>query len=125
MGPSVSFPLPLRIALKLPARNSWELIIKKLPIPLPIFYFFELTREKLANTLYFPEQESQTLVSLGGGGWRLVSAVAPPSRMQKELRIMNVRRIGGFRSRPAMSAAFLFRAGAQTTPKGPKKVREK
>ena len=40
MGPSVSFPLPLRIAQKLPARNSWELIIKKLPIPLPIFLFF-------------------------------------------------------------------------------------
>ena len=39
MGSSVSFPLPLRIAQKLPVRNSWESIIKKLPIPLPIFYF--------------------------------------------------------------------------------------
>ena len=37
MGPSVSFPLPLTIAQKLPVRNSWELIIKKLPIPLPTF----------------------------------------------------------------------------------------
>ena len=37
MGPSVSFPLPLRIAQKLPISNSWELIIGKLPIPLPIF----------------------------------------------------------------------------------------
>ena len=26
MGPSVSFPLPLRIAQKFPIRNSWELI---------------------------------------------------------------------------------------------------
>ena len=42
MGPSVSFPLPLTIAQKLPIRNSWELIIKKLPIPLPILYYFEL-----------------------------------------------------------------------------------
>ena len=31
------FPLPRRIAQKLPVRNSWELVIKKLPIPLPIF----------------------------------------------------------------------------------------
>ena len=51
MGPSVSFPLPLTIAQKLPARNSWELIVKNLPIPLPIFYYFELIREALANTL--------------------------------------------------------------------------
>ena len=51
MGPSVSFPLPLRIAQKLPVRNSWELVIKKLPIPLPIFYYFELIREVLANRL--------------------------------------------------------------------------
>ena len=29
MGPSVSFPLHLRIAQKLPIRNSWELRIKK------------------------------------------------------------------------------------------------
>ena len=48
----MSFPLPLRIAQKLPVRNSWELIIKKLPIPLPIFYYFELSREVLANTGY-------------------------------------------------------------------------
>ena len=39
MGPSVSFPLPLRIAQKLLIRNSWELVIQKLPIPLPIFTF--------------------------------------------------------------------------------------
>ena len=45
MGPSVSFPLSLRIAQKLPVRNSWELINKKLPIPLPILYYFELIRE--------------------------------------------------------------------------------
>ena len=44
MGPSVSFPLPFRIAQKLPVRNSWELIVKQLPIPLPIFYF-EFIRE--------------------------------------------------------------------------------
>ena len=52
MGPSVSFPLPPRIAQKLPIRNSWELINKKLPIPLPIFCYFELIREVLANTWY-------------------------------------------------------------------------
>ena len=50
MGPSVSFPLPLRIAQKSPIRNSWELIFKKWSIPLPIFYYFELIREVLANT---------------------------------------------------------------------------
>ena len=52
MGPSVSFPLPPRIAKKLPIRNSWELISGKFPIPLPILYYFELIREVLANTLY-------------------------------------------------------------------------
>ena len=52
MGPSVSFPLSLRIAQKLPVCNSWEVINKKLPIPLPILYYFELIREALANTLY-------------------------------------------------------------------------
>ena len=52
MGPSVSFPLPLRIAQKLPVRNPWDLINKKLPIALPILYYFELIREVLANTLY-------------------------------------------------------------------------
>ena len=52
MGPKVSFPLPPRIAKKLPIRNSWELLIGKLPIPLPMFYFFELSREAFANTLY-------------------------------------------------------------------------
>ena len=50
MGPSVSFPLPLSIAQKLSVRNSWELTNKKLPIPLPISYYFELIREVLANT---------------------------------------------------------------------------
>ena len=48
----MSFPLPLRIAQELPVRNSWEVIIKKLPIPLPILYYLELIREVLANTLY-------------------------------------------------------------------------
>ena len=52
MSLSVSFRLPHRIAQKLPARNSWEFINKKLPIPLPIFYYFELIREVLANRLY-------------------------------------------------------------------------
>ena len=37
MGPSVSFPLPPRIA-------------KKLPIPLPMFFYFELIREALEKT---------------------------------------------------------------------------
>ena len=46
MGPSVSFPLPLRIAQKLPIRSSWEFIFGKLPIPLPIFYYFELIRDR-------------------------------------------------------------------------------
>ena len=49
-GPSVSFPLPLRITQKLPVRNSWGLKIKELPTPLPIVYYFELIREVLANT---------------------------------------------------------------------------
>ena len=38
MGPSVSFPLPPRIAKQLPIRYSWELISGKLPMPLPIFF---------------------------------------------------------------------------------------
>ena len=43
----------MRIAQKLPVRNSWERLFKKLPIPLPICYYFELvTREVLANTGY-------------------------------------------------------------------------
>ena len=52
MGPSVSFPLPLRIAQKLPVRNSWEINSKSYRIPLPIFHYFELIREVLANTQY-------------------------------------------------------------------------
>ena len=55
MGPSVSFesfPLPLRIAQELPIRNSWKIISESYRIPLPIFYYFELIREALANTLY-------------------------------------------------------------------------
>ena len=52
MGPSVSFPLPPRIVQKLPIRSCWELLVGKLPIPLPMFYYFELIREVLANTLY-------------------------------------------------------------------------
>ena len=52
MGPSASSPFPLRIAQKLPVRNSWELIIKRLPIPSPILNYFELIREVLANTGY-------------------------------------------------------------------------
>ena len=42
----------ISFAQKLPVRNSWELMNKKLPIPLPILYDFELIREALANTLY-------------------------------------------------------------------------
>ena len=49
----MSFPLPARIAKKLPIRNSWELISGKLPIPLRIFHYFELIREVLANTGYY------------------------------------------------------------------------
>ena len=52
MGPSVSFPLPLRIAQKLPVCNSWALIVKMLPIPFPIFYYLEFFGEVLANTGY-------------------------------------------------------------------------
>ena len=52
MGPSVSFPLPLRIAQKIPVHNSWELISKKLLILLPIFCYFLFIREVLANTGY-------------------------------------------------------------------------
>ena len=52
MGPSVSSPLPLRIAQKLPIRNSWEILSESYRIPLPIFYYFEyFFREVLANTL--------------------------------------------------------------------------
>ena len=56
MGPSVSFPFPLRIAplriaQKLPIRNSWEIISESYRIPWPMFDF-ELIREALANTLY-------------------------------------------------------------------------
>ena len=51
MGPSVAFALPLRIAQTLPVRKSWELIINKLSILLPIFKnYFELIREVKANT---------------------------------------------------------------------------
>ena len=52
MGPSVSFPLPLRIAKSYRFVIPGKLIIKKLLIPLPIFYYFELIREVLANTGY-------------------------------------------------------------------------
>ena len=52
MGPPVSFLLHLGIAQKLPIRNSWELISESYRIPLPTFYYFELIREVLANTLY-------------------------------------------------------------------------
>ena len=34
-------------------RNSWETISESYRIPLPVFYYFELIREVLANTLYF------------------------------------------------------------------------
>ena len=37
MGPSVSLPLPLRTAQKLPIRNFCELISESYRIPLPIF----------------------------------------------------------------------------------------
>ena len=49
MGPSVSFPLPLRIAQKFPVRNSWQLINKKLPDTVTDFYYFELEREELGT----------------------------------------------------------------------------
>ena len=61
MGPSVSFPLPLKIAQKSPNRNSWKLTIKKLPIPLPLFYYFEVIWEALANTLYIFDTFQQKL----------------------------------------------------------------
>ena len=40
MGPSVSFPLPLRIAQKLPIRNSWELINFKVTDTVTDFFWF-------------------------------------------------------------------------------------
>ena len=43
MGPVVSFPIPPRIAKMLPIRNSWDLRIVKLPMPLPIFYYFRIS----------------------------------------------------------------------------------
>ena len=49
MGPSVSFPLPLRIAQKLPVCNSWELMNRKLPIPLLILYYLELISLRIGN----------------------------------------------------------------------------
>ena len=33
---------PVRIAQKLPIRNSWELVSESYRIPLPIFHYFEL-----------------------------------------------------------------------------------
>ena len=65
MGPSVSVPLPPRIAKKLPIRNSWEYISGKLPIPLPIFYYFELIREVLANRGYMHTENPQYSKSVG------------------------------------------------------------
>ena len=57
MGPSVSFPLPLTIAQKLPARNSWALITKKFTDTVTDFYNFELIREVLANTTVSKEAQ--------------------------------------------------------------------
>ena len=48
MGPSVTFPLPLSIAQKLPARNSWE-SKKKVPMPLPICLYLELKKESISE----------------------------------------------------------------------------
>ena len=50
MGPSMSFPLPPQIA-------------KKLPIPLPICYYFELVREVLANTGLVPKSFQCSLLA--------------------------------------------------------------
>ena len=50
-GPVGVLPPPSSNGQKLPIRNSWELLIGKLPMPVPMFYYFELIREALANTL--------------------------------------------------------------------------
>ena len=70
----MSFPLPPRIAKKLPIHNSWELLIGKLPIPLPMFYYFESIREALANTLYIFRGRHRW-VEKGGG--RKTSRITP------------------------------------------------
>ena len=64
-GPVSVLP-PLRIAQKLPVRNSWESISKKLPIPLPILYYCELIREVLANGLYIQHELSGFKKALRG-----------------------------------------------------------
>ena len=79
MGSSVCYPLPLTIAQKLPVRNFWELISKKLPIPLPILYYFELIRQALANTLYFtrPRGGGPSLAVKSGGEEAIARNLAP------------------------------------------------
>ena len=51
-GPVSVLPPPSHNCPKVTNINSWELIDKKLPIPLLILYYFEFIREVLANTLY-------------------------------------------------------------------------
>ena len=72
----MSFPLPPHIVKKLPIRNSWELINKKLLIPLPIHYYFELIREVLANTLYVRIRRGPS------GGSSQEKLLAGPSKKQ-------------------------------------------
>ena len=64
MGPSVSFPLPLRIAQNLPIRSSWEIISESYRIPLPIRYCFDLIREVLANTLCLEGGQWQATINI-------------------------------------------------------------
>ena len=81
MGPSVSFPLPPRIAKKLPTRNCWELLIGKLPIPLPMFFFFELIIEGAQTVKCKPWTERVAEKGLSRG----VSRAAGKRRINREL----------------------------------------
>ena len=49
MGPSVSFPIPPRIARKLPIRNLLGITNRKVTDTATDFYDFEFMREVLAN----------------------------------------------------------------------------
>ena len=95
MGPSVSFPLPLRIAQKLPIRNSWELIIKKLPIPLPAFYYFKLIREVLANTGYVWKQVLlKSLILLHSSNWTKGCVPINKNKQQPSNKTENESKLG-------------------------------
>ena len=83
MGPSVSFPLPLRIAQKLPIRNCWEIISERYRIPLPIFYYFDLTREVLANTMYIFFSLASLLSWLNRHLIRRVKSTPDPDTFEK------------------------------------------